>query len=1185
MQPNLTRALHLEPSICLRCLSRLSKGQRLPRRRFLSQASARNSATATGALFSRDYFSANRSTLGPPATERTLQSSRDSAQYEAPVGAAIRHHAKEPPAQQTPLQETDTTNSPPSELPHRRRKRLKDNQSASIAATDVIPPDASSQLSTISTTLPPASLRRLFSLYLSLSKPRLSFLIVLTTAAAYSLYPVPAVLLPQATASPSLSTLTLVFLTSGTALCSASANALNMIMEPEHDAKMSRTRNRPLVRGYIGRRGALVFATVAGIVGVGNLYYGVNPTVSFLGGLNIFLYAGIYTPMKRISVLNTWVGAVVGGIPPLMGWAAAAGQTATGSGGWQELLLSEESIGGWLLATFLYAWQFPHFNALSWTIRDEYKFAGYRMLAWVNPRMNGRVAFRYALLSFPICGALWWFGITDQGFLFTSSILNALIVREAWRFWRKDGYQGSARRLFWAGVWHLPSVDLAPPEAPTAGCTIYAIHKTHPIFPSSTPGPTIPPNGSLHRSNAQRRRSRHPPSGPQTLNGGMDGARDGEFDVAETENIQSDGVEADEQTEAPDDPNLLELVYRIAEDQAKKEGFVHRGVNCSDCDTMPIRGTRWRCSNCADFDLCEPCHSMQNHERTHIFYEIRIPAPLQSNPRKAAPVWYPGNPDMVRVSLSKELRNILSTRTGLPEQRIDAVWEQFQCFASGDFERDPYGFRIAIQRCDFNKSFVPSILKGTPPANLIYDRAFSFYDTNNDGLIGFEELLYGIACVTDKGPKLLTKIFEAYDLDGDGFVDRIDFMNMFTAYYALTKELTAQAISGTDDESDDETNPTDAIESSQPISSIFTGAIPSGDPSRRGTDMPMSGDGEIHIVDDQEFLIENETTDPGLGSAEDIGRDVIHQVTSQAMYELLDPMFKLRDDIADVARKTATQRHLYKQAIDDYVPGANAAIIDLFEFYQKRWYQAPQVFRAEDKSMARNFMSFVHKCTKGGEIVTKAIADAVFDENLVGQEEGPGEVFDFTAESQSAKPASPLTNGAEHSPPEYPEVPLDLGQGITAFDGATPMESSTREKPADDSPADAGYGVATSLVLNANIQLASLAWASLHSTHGDDEQMSHDPTMPQYRPNDAEEWESKYHPQEDHGPTIETQTLPPPSESSMWVLKILAALEEDDRRRGGYGRLSLTDFLHVMQGHKGRDLGFVGSWLEIVRAF
>jgi protoheme IX farnesyltransferase len=197
---------------------------------------------------------------------------------------------------------------------------------------------------------------------------------------------------------------------------------------------------------------------VTGLAGLGALYYGVNPTVAFLGGFNIFLYAGIYTPLKRISVLNTWVGALVGGIPPLMGWTAAAGQSATGTGGWKELLLGEGSAGGWLLAALLFAWQFPHFNALSWTIREEYRTAGYRMLAWINPRMNARVAVRYSFAFFPICVGLWWVGVTDQGFLVTSSVVNAWIMKEAWRFWRKQGAGGSARGLFWASVWHLPVV-------------------------------------------------------------------------------------------------------------------------------------------------------------------------------------------------------------------------------------------------------------------------------------------------------------------------------------------------------------------------------------------------------------------------------------------------------------------------------------------------------------------------------------------------------------------------------------------------------------------------------------------------------------------------------------------------------------------------------------------------------
>jgi heme o synthase len=284
-------------------------------------------------------------------------------------------------------------------------------------------------------------------------------LVVLTAMSSYALYPVPDFLSPTiGVDAPSLSPLTLAFLTTGTALCSASANTLNMLYEPDTDAKMSRTRNRPLVRGLLTQRKAIVFAILAAATGVGALYFGVNPTVAALGATNVVLYAGVYTPMKRLHWLNTWVGAIVGGIPPLMGWAAAAGESATDTGGFEELLLTRDAIGGWLLAGLLFAWQFPHFMALSWSIREEYKIAGHKMLAWVNPARNGRVALRYSLAFFPICFGLCAVGVTEWSFAVTSLPINVWLTREAVRFWKHEGFHGSARGLFWASVWHLPVV-------------------------------------------------------------------------------------------------------------------------------------------------------------------------------------------------------------------------------------------------------------------------------------------------------------------------------------------------------------------------------------------------------------------------------------------------------------------------------------------------------------------------------------------------------------------------------------------------------------------------------------------------------------------------------------------------------------------------------------------------------
>jgi len=365
-----------------------------------------------------------------------------------------------------PASSTISDISPDTEEPaHRRRKRLKAAAAADAVADRPLPPDASSTLSRSAAAAPLKSWRRRLSTYLALTKPRLAFLIVLTTTASYSIYPVPALLSTTATDAPSLSTLTLLFLTTGTFSCIASANTLNMLLEPAHDAKMSRTRNRPLVRGLVSKRAALLFAMATGLVGTALLWEGVNPTTAILGASNIALYAFAYTPLKRIHPVNTWIGALVGAIPPLMGWCAAASQysttdaaAATVWGEAKELLFTEQAVGGWLIAALLFAWQFPHFFALSHAVRHEYAGAGYRMLTSTNTPMAARVSLRYSLAMFPICAGLGYYQVTDLSFLVTSSVINGWMTREAFRFWRYNAERGSARALFWASVWQLPIV-------------------------------------------------------------------------------------------------------------------------------------------------------------------------------------------------------------------------------------------------------------------------------------------------------------------------------------------------------------------------------------------------------------------------------------------------------------------------------------------------------------------------------------------------------------------------------------------------------------------------------------------------------------------------------------------------------------------------------------------------------
>lgn len=244
--------------------------------------------------------------------------------------------------------------------------------------------------------------------YVQLTKPRLTILVMLSAICSYALSP------NAASVSQLLS------LTVGTTLCSGAANAINMGREPEFDRQMTRTQTRPVVTGLVTSKQAFEFASIIGSIGVSTLYLGVNPIVAALGAANIGLYAWTYTSLKRKHIINTWVGAIVGAIPPLMGWAAAS---------------SLSDPGAWCLAGLLYAWQFPHFNALSHNIKNEYKNAGYVMTAWKNPKLNARVALRYSLLMFPLCFGLAYYGVTDPYYVLDSSIANAWLTYWAFKFY------------------------------------------------------------------------------------------------------------------------------------------------------------------------------------------------------------------------------------------------------------------------------------------------------------------------------------------------------------------------------------------------------------------------------------------------------------------------------------------------------------------------------------------------------------------------------------------------------------------------------------------------------------------------------------------------------------------------------------------------------------------------------
>ena len=330
-------------------------------------------------------------------------------------------------------------------------------------------------------------------------------------------------------------------------------------------------------------------------------------------------------------------------------------------------------------------------------------------------------------------------------------------------------------------------------------------------------------------------------------------ALEGQETVADNDSERSWREESgtnDGQDDSKDGQNLGNLLWRIAEEQARKESYVHRGVTCNSCNAMPIKGIRYRCSNCVDFDLCEQCEAMQIHPRTHLFYKVRIPVPSLGNSRQPLPVSYPGRPSAVTISIPKMVMEKIKGDTGYQAVEIEALWEQFRCLAATEWDNDPCDYNLAIDRRTFDKCFVPNTSTRPPPPNLIYDRAFAFYDVDNDGLIGFLEFINGRAALTrDRPAERWKRVFKGYDINNDGFVDRKDFLRMFRAYYALTKELTLDVINGIEDDVS-ENGARDIVLGSQPISSAFSGAIPPGERLRTGEGKRRDENGDYQIYDE-----------------------------------------------------------------------------------------------------------------------------------------------------------------------------------------------------------------------------------------------------------------------------------------------------------------------------------------------
>lgn len=314
--------------------------------------------------------------------------------------------------------------------------------------------------------------------------------------------------------------------------------------------------------------------------------------------------------------------------------------------------------------------------------------------------------------------------------------------------------------------------------------------------------------------------------------------------------------------------NIVQLLFRVSEDATRRNAYVHRGCACNSCGVVPIRGVRYRCANCADYDLCEGCESQGLHIKTHIFYKIKVPAP-SFGPRHIQPVWYAGDPDSVMRVLPKEITTKLSRETGFERPELDAYWEQWTFMANTDWREDPDDINLAMDRKTFERCLVPSGGYRHAAPSLIFDRMFAFYDTNKDDLIGFPEFLHAIAYRKKKDK--WNKIFEGYDIDGDGYVDRKDFLRMFRSYYVLYRQMHRDMLEGIEEQQMSSTDTHRLVSSRQPLSSAFgqDGRYPHAPELRTREGKLAQANGDMEIVDGRGVMNESGTD---TGKREDIFR-------------------------------------------------------------------------------------------------------------------------------------------------------------------------------------------------------------------------------------------------------------------------------------------------------------------------
>jgi heme o synthase len=270
--------------------------------------------------------------------------------------------------------------------------------------------------------------------FYELTKPRMNFLVLITTMVGYYM--------AGSTWANHPNWLRVLNTLLGTALTAAAAGVLNQVIERDYDKLMPRTKHRPLPAGRVTRRDATIYGITLGIAGVVYLALFVNLLTSLLGLITIVSYLFVYTPMKRWSTLNTVIGAIPGAIPPVMGWTAATNT------------LTPQAV---VLFCILFFWQMPHFLAIAIMYRRDYAAGGFKMLPAVDEDLSitSRQIIMYGAALIPLTLMPTLIGMTGSAYFVTAIVmgLGFLCFGLSCATTRN---RSDARKLFFASIIYLP---------------------------------------------------------------------------------------------------------------------------------------------------------------------------------------------------------------------------------------------------------------------------------------------------------------------------------------------------------------------------------------------------------------------------------------------------------------------------------------------------------------------------------------------------------------------------------------------------------------------------------------------------------------------------------------------------------------------------------------------------------